>query len=189
MAKSFGDTGIILMIFVGVIIAVVFSMQIATDTNRQTNLITKTNESIDMSTARNNTGFGVTGYTTVVLTVGQNQNVTGNTPISGFAMINSVNGSTIPSTLYTLDSTFGNFTLVANDYWNSSQMHSNVTNTTLVTYNYKHPDYVDENSSRNVIPLILIFAVLAIVIFILVVLWMPGSSFSQLVRGTLVNKK
>lgn len=182
MVNKSGDLSIFIIIFVGLIIAVVFTAQIGTDTARQTSTIAVVNESLDISDARNSSGGGVDQGAVPVFTLTNNKNVTGNTPISSFSMINNNTGATVDAANYTIDLSFGNLTLISNDYWNSSTQGTNVTNITLVNYNYKHPDFVDDASSRRIILLILIFTALAALFFVIAMLFRKDSSLAEILK-------
>ena len=96
-------------------------------------------------------------------------------------MKNNNTGETIDVANYTLDSTQGNFTLLPNDYWNSSTQTGH--DIVFVDYSYKHADYGDDSGSRNIINLIILFATLELVIFSIVLIMDPSSTLGRLVRG------
>ncbi len=175
-------TTVLIMMFIGVIITVTFIAQIGTDISAQTELITVTNESLDISSTRTGSGNDSV-VNTVVLTLVNNQNVTGNFPISSFVLRNNDTGAIIVAANYTLDATFGNLTLVDNGYWNGTETGEGaLSNITFANYQYKDINYVDDSSSRSVINLILIFAALAIVIFIIVLLFRKDGELNRFTK-------
>ncbi len=184
MANNFGqkEAGLLLIIFIGAIITIAFISQIGTDISRQTSQISSINETLDITASQNGTdGIDGVDASGAELSVVNDRDATGNFPISGFSMRNNNTGATIDAANYTVDLVQGNLTLLPNDYWNNTPQNG-IANV-LVDYTYKHADFVDDSGSRNIISLILIFAALAILIFVIVILFTPGSSFNRLLRG------
>lgn len=148
--------------FVGVIIGIVFLMSIADTTSLQTDLQTRYNESINIASTRL-VGGQING--SINLSVAKNQGVTGQTPISGFVLLNSTGGVISSGGNYSFDSTYGNLTLINSSFWTTGG--GSKSNITLGNYQYKDNNYVEDAPSRSIVTLIIILGAIGIVLFII----------------------
>ncbi len=149
------------VIFIGVIIAVVFLQSIANTAFAQTTAGNVTNNTI---TAPNNgSSISLTG-----------REVTG-TPQA----FNATDGAVVPSTNFTLATGLVDG-IATVQYTNLDSVWNGVS--VNVTYNFNPDGFVSEATTRSVILLIIIFGALAILVFVISILF----KFSSL--GEMVNK-
>ena len=150
-------TGGIIYGFLVVIVALAFITAMSGLLNPQTELSTATNEEINISSAiidSNNINESV------VFTLDYGSATTGNTPISSVVITNGTTTATI-TTDYAIGTDLGNLTLVNSTYMLGAG------DTLYATYNYKASSYLDNNFARLITALIIGFAALVVLAFII----------------------
>ncbi len=174
MAKIKGDLAMIMMLFIGVTLAIVFTTQIANNVFDQTNTVTAPNETQSIVSARL-AGNDVDPGT--LFTVTFDQVATGNDPIDTFVLRDEQGNAATVTTDYIVNLTTGTYTLVNTSFWSQEPE-----NTTFRSYNYKGSDYVDDSGSRLMIALILLFAALATLAFGISSVAKPGTTLGNMLR-------
>ncbi len=164
---SDGNLKAIFIVFIGAIIAATLIVTIANQTNLETTTFTETN------------------FTVAVPQNGTATDLTGRTLISGDIINSSLTAGIVNVTLRTaLSSTTGLSTVQIYNNASSTEALQNVN----VTYTYEPNGYVSDSGGRAITRLIVLFAALAIVVFVLVVfikmgflgkLLKPGSKFGD----------
>ncbi len=157
MASLKSDGKMVFMIFVGAIITVVFLGVIANSIFAQTNTITVTNE------------------TQTAAAVNSSITLTGRANISAITIINATNNTLDWTANFTVSSTdddgdLGIF-LFTRDVTGAGFAGESIN----VSYSYEPFGYLQDSGSRSVTNLIVIFGALAIVIFIVVIIFKFGS--------------
>jgi uncharacterized membrane protein AbrB (regulator of aidB expression) len=156
------NIGMIIIITAAVLISLAFITAIANDISTQTSYQTQTNETVSINTARLG---GNQVNSSVVFSLSKGYLVTAkNLPISD-VVVKNITGATIGSGNYTTNLTAGTIAYNNNTYMVSG---GGLSNTTYVTYNYASTFYVENQGSRTVISLILLFAALGLVGFVIV---------------------
>jgi hypothetical protein len=163
--------GVFLLVLIAVMIGTAFLISIANSTFEQTNTYTVANESQSIASARD-AANGV--ISTVVYEVANSYRVTGQTPISSF-VLRASDGSTVTAGNYTLNNN-GTYTLVNTTFWVGT-----AANTTYRGYVFKPANYVNDGTSRTIIPLIILFCALGILAVVLSQVF-SGESMSGLLR-------
>ena len=165
MRSNKGQLGKIIMIFVGIIVAITLIVSISTTSNTMTALQPVINESVDISGAAN----GVDINTTYPLTVTNNypagdwRRSEPGCVMTGIVLGNSSGAVYTVTTDYIFGTTNGTFYLRDTNAVNSSILGDNVT---YVSYNFCDEGYNKDASSRTIVNLILIFASLGILAFV-----------------------
>lgn len=156
MASFKADGKMIFMIFVGAIITVVFLATIANSIFAQTNLVTVTNET--ETAAAVNSSITLTGRsnTTAITVVNASD---GTDWTANFTVSSTDSDGDLGIFLFTRDVTGAGF---AGESINTS-------------YTYQPFGYIQDSGSRSVTNLIVIIGALAIVVFIIVVMFKFGS--------------
>jgi hypothetical protein len=164
MASFKSDGKTIFMIFVGAIITVVFLGLIANAVFTQTNLETFTN--VTVTTAQVNESVTLTGRsnTTVVTVV----NASDGTDWTANFSVTTLSSAGIP----------GIFLVTSQ---NGGEVGQNVTSAN-VTYTSQPQGYLQDSGTRSVAALVVIFGALAIVVFVIVVIFKFGS-IKEMVRN------
>lgn len=157
-----GDGKMIFTIFIGAIIAVVFLASIGNSIFEQTNTGTATN--VSFTGAAVNTSLALEGRQLLVATSvinGTNITLISQGVILATGTVNGVQTVTV-----TINDTAADLT--------GSLMNA--------TYTFNPDGFVDDGGARSIITLILIFGALAILIFVVVVLFDPNGSFGRLLK-------
>ena len=166
MAKFNGDAPMLILMFIGVLIGVIFLGSIA-------------NQTIAVTSTANFNGSATGGTTTMPL-----ENVTidltGRDTPTGVLITNATSGLTVGSGNYTVSAT-KSATTGLQTVSLKTLTDSYAGRPVNVSYGYNPDGYVD-GSSRTLILLIIIFGALAVLLFVVASLFAPGSSFGQLVR-------
>lgn len=147
----------IITMFLAVLIGLSFIVAMTGILSPQTELSTATNENINISSAiidANNIN------TSVSFELDYSSTTTGNTPISSVVITNGTDTATL-TTDYVLETVIGSFTLKNSTYVLGSG------DTLYVTYNYKDSSYLDNSFARVVTALIIGFAALILLAFII----------------------
>lgn len=153
-----GDLKAIFLIFIGLIIAATIMVPIANQTNLETNTFSVTNVSATVPSANgvtDLTGRQLVGTGTATVNGVESENLTIRTAISPITGLLSVQ-------------------LFANDTTDPSIVN--------VTYDYQPDGYVSDVGGRAVTNLILLFAALASLVYVITILYQEGS-FGKLIRG------
>ncbi len=169
MATLKGDAVMFIVLFVGAIVAIVFLSTISDSVFSQTNAITISNNTVTPSTVGNGT--------TALL---------GREFLSGGIVTNSSNALILSPLNYSVNTTTGSnglltVTLIRYD---GSLSDPNATGAVNVSYE-ANPDGFVGDVTRNINLLIPLFAALAILVFVIVMLFQPGTSFLELIKGKL----
>ncbi len=109
--------------------------------------------------------------------------------VSGAIITNATEGTILDALNYSLNSSTGSgglLTVVLVTY-DGTIASPNSTGAVNVSY-VANPDGFVDGTTGNIVNLILLFSAIAIMVFVVVVLFMPGSSFSELVKGTLIRR-
>lgn len=155
MLKS--DGKMIFMIFVGAIITIVFMNVIADSIFTQTNIATVTNKT----------------FTTAA--VDSSVTLVGRQNISTITIINATNNTLDWSANFTVDTVDSSGNLGIFLVTRNVTGVGFPTESINVTYSYEPFGYLQDSGSRSVSALILIFGALAIVVFVIVVIFKFGS--------------
>jgi len=148
--------GIISAVIVS-LIALTFITAMTGILNPQTDWSSVDNESEDISDLRIENGVNINeSYT---LYVDYDYSTTGNTPIRSYSLSNGTDDAT-ETTDYVVNLTEGSYTLVNSTYWHNSD------NSTLVSYEYKDSDYIENNFGRVIAGLIIGFAALVVLAYL-----------------------
>lgn len=174
----------IIGMFIVAIVGVVLLMQTGSNVQEQTNLLTNTNESLNIASARlaGNQISNVTNFTLVNAPV-----VTGKSAITTVSVLNATGASITGNSdagltagdNWTMNTTTGRITFQNTTYMVTGNGKGN---TTLVTYTYKTANYVDDGTSRPIITLILLFSALGIPVIILAYIFMNPQVMQWLKR-------
>lgn len=171
MAKN-RDTMLVMMIFVGAIIAVVFTAEIANTNSLNTNTFTLNNFSVSPGPATN-ASVALEGRQFIVGTAFQVWNLSNGT--AGNPILLSGGGN---ATIQT-ETINGAETVTVHLFQNGSAFTLEELN---VTYTFGREGYLTRTADRSIINLVLIFAALGAVVFVLVVLLGKGSTMKELME-------
>jgi len=152
--------GTIIAVFIGIIFVMAILPTIANEQGKMTTKSIITNESVDLSTGWDTTDGGINS-TLAVFTLSENPEgwkITG-CPISTFSLINDSHTFTV-TTDYVLTASSGSLQINPTASMNLSG------NATLATYTHCRDGYVTEGSTRSIVSLILVFAGLAVMGFV-----------------------
>lgn len=172
---------LLIMIFIGAIVSLTFLDSISNNIAGQTTLLAITNESQDISGARISNEQINESFT---FTVTNNPGASGrkNVSINGFVIRNDTGAVATITTDYVINVSNGVYNLVNSSFWVFNGT-SNQTNGTVRDYNFPSAEYVTDIGSRSIISLILIFAAIAIFIFVIVMLFKGDNVISNTLRG------
>ncbi len=159
MAMLKSDGKMVFMIFLGAIITVVFLGLIADSVSTQTSILTSTNATFTSAAAVNGTVQLTGRANTTVVTVVDGANDT--LVWTGNFSVNTVNAAGVPGIF-----------LVTTDAAGAAGQNDSAIG---VTYSFQPQGYLPDSSSRSVASLIVIFGALAIVVFVIVVMFQFGS--------------
>ena len=172
MATIKGDGKTLIMIFVGLIMAIVLLISISDQTFLLTNEITVTNATVTVSATSNLT------------------DINGRTLVTGIEIYNATNAShaaaddLLARTNITFVTNLGSTGLqtvqlqVANVQGNTIWFGQNVN----VSYTAEPDGFLPSTADRSIILLVVLFGALATLIFVIVMLLKNDTSFSQLVK-------
>lgn len=163
-----GDGKLIFMIFIGAIIALVFMAPIADQIFSTSNTINIVNTTITPSSVGNGT-----------------VELLGREFVSGGIVTNATNGQILNNANYSINTTAGSSGLLTVSLvrYDGSLGLPNATGDVNVSYIANPDGFVGDGASRSILALVLIFAALAIVIFVIARLFDPDSSAGRLIRG------
>lgn len=158
------DIGMLVVIAIGIFIGLAFLVAIANSISPLSATQTQTNETITITSARlvnNNIN------SSIVFTLQNGVSTSTYARISNFVLTNST-GGVLNVGNYTLNANTGTLTFV-----NNTGMISGIGqgNTTLATYNYLGSNYINDGGSRSVLTLIVLFGSIAILIFVVVMVF------------------
>jgi len=155
-----GQLGTLVMIFIGVIVAIVLMGSVANIINPSTDLQTASNESVSLANFRVTDGSINTTYV---------HNLSNSYPaldwrlsesscnFASVVVLNQSNDTLTVTTDYVINATEGSIT-----FKDVKAVNDTSSNSTLITYTYCDSGYNKDSSSRTILSLILIFASLAI---------------------------
>lgn len=144
LKKTFGP---IILMFIIIVLAVPFVINVGSNTAAITSQQTSVNETFDISSARNVSLNMINNYTQ--FSVAFASTASQNHPITGFVLMN-LSGSVIGANNYTFNSTTGNFTLLNTTYMVTG---GGKFNTTFVNETFYGPNYSDDGGVRAVFSL------------------------------------
>lgn len=160
--------GILFVSLIAVVVGVAFIQQISTNTFEQTSFQSVLDESIDFTSARlqNNT---INESITFTVAKAPHTNGQSNQSVTNFVVSNSSGGNAVLDTDYNVNTSTGTFNLLNSTFWFTDE-----TNTTLVDYDFANANYITQASSRTMVNLVLLFAVLALLAAVLFYLFRTG---------------
>lgn len=153
------DIGMFILILTGVMTSIAFLVATANSTTLQTDYQPQTNETVTISGARI---VGNQINSSVNFTLVKGYVYSSKSPISSLVVTNGT-GGVIASDNYTINTTNGVLTFLNTTYMVTG---GGKGNTTLASYLYPDVNYVTDGTSRTVIPLVILFCVVGIVIFV-----------------------
>jgi hypothetical protein len=166
------EVGFLVVLAAAIFIGIAFINATSNSLKEQTETLTSLNESINIASAR----YGANNInSSVQFSIANAQSVTGKTPFSLVQILNN-SGNLITSGNYTFNSVTGTFNITNTTYMVSGNGKGNIT---LLTYTYKSSNYIDDGGARNTASLILLFAAIAILIYVIVEL-IKSPSFERL---------
>jgi hypothetical protein len=148
----------IFSMFILISIGIAFILVIGNSISPSTQIQLLTNDSTSISGARL---VGNQINNSYQFTLRYAQSVTGKTPISNFALINSSGSSISQAGNYSINSVTGVLNLTNSTYWVTGDGKNNQT---YATYNYKSLNYVEDAGVRSTFDLIGFFAALGLLL-------------------------
>lgn len=153
---------VFILILVAVLIGLTFATSIANDISGQSNVVTRTNESIYINSTRY--GSQPTVYENISIAISYNK-----LSSETITMVNATSGLVINTGNYTVNLTgiTGGYNTYSINLINGSQWGTGKYNITYITYSYYPENYVPYDNARAILGMIVLFMVLMLLIVVI----------------------